>query len=128
MIKDSENKQFQYVIVYKLDRFSRNWYDSVIHKRTLRKNGVKVISATELILDTPEGIILESMIKRLSEYYSAELAQKVKRGLNESRLKGNFTGGIAIFGYYLKDKKLYINKLEAEIVKKFLLMYVMESY
>lgn len=68
------------------------------------------------------------MIKRLSEYYSAELAQKVKRGLNESRLKGNFTGGIAIFGYYLKDKKLYINKLEAEIVKKFLLMYVMESY
>ena len=118
MIKDSENKQFQYVIVYKLDRFSRNRYDSAIHKRTLRNNGVKVISATELILDTPEGIILESMIEGLSEYYSAELAQKVKRGLNESRLKGNFTGGVVIFGYYLKDKKLYINELEAEIVRK----------
>lgn len=118
MIKDSENKQFQYVIVYKLDRFSRNRYDSAVHKRTLRNNGVKVISATELILDTPEGIILESMIEGLSEYYSAELAQKVRRGLNESRLKGNFTGGVVIFGYCLKDKKLYINEHEAEIVRK----------
>lgn len=58
------------------------------------------------------------MIEGLSEYYSAELAQKVKRGLNESRLKGDFTGGVVIFGYYLKDKKLYINELEAEIVRK----------
>ena len=118
MIKDSENKQFQYVIVYKLDRFSRNRYDSAVHKKTLRNNGIKVISATEHILDTPEGIILESMIEGLSEYYSAELAQKVRRGLKKSRLKGNFTGGIVIFGYYLKNKKLYINKPEAEIVKK----------
>lgn len=118
MIKDSENKQFQYVIVYKLDRFSRNRYDSAVHKKTLRNNGVKVISATELILDTPEGIILESMIEGLSEYYSAELAQKVRRGLKKSRLKGNFTGGIVIFGYYLKNKKLYINEPEAEIVRK----------
>ena len=74
MIKDLDNKQFQYGIVYKLDRFSRNRYDSAIHKITLRNNGIKVISTTELILDTPEGIILERMIEGLSEYYSAELA------------------------------------------------------
>lgn len=101
-----------------MDRFSRNRYDSAVHKKTLRNNEVKVISATKLILDTPERIILESAIERLSEYYSAELAQKVKHELDESRLKGNFTGGIVIFGYSLKDKELYINELEAEIVRK----------
>ncbi len=63
MIKDSEKKQFDVVLVYKLDRFSRNKYESTIHKKTLRDNGVKLISAMENIPDTPEGIILESLLE-----------------------------------------------------------------
>ena len=47
--------------VYKLDRFSRNKYETAIHKKALRDNGVKVLSAMENIPDTPEGIILESL-------------------------------------------------------------------
>ena len=45
------------------------------------------------IPDTPEGIILESLLEGMAEYYSAELSQKVKRGMNQTRQKGNFTGG-----------------------------------
>lgn len=63
MLKDSANKEFNYVLVYKLDRFARNRYDSAINKATLKKNGVKVLSACEQITDSPEGIILESMIE-----------------------------------------------------------------
>ena len=63
MISDSYRREFDYVIVYKLDRFSRNRYDSAINKKILRNNGVKVISATEMITDTPEGIIMESMLE-----------------------------------------------------------------
>lgn len=63
MLKDSADKSFEFVIVYKLDRFARNRYDSAINKATLKKNGVKVLSACEQITDTPEGIILESMIE-----------------------------------------------------------------
>ena len=51
------------VLVYKLDRFSRNKYESTIHKHTLKENGVKVLSAMENIPDTPEGIILESLLE-----------------------------------------------------------------
>lgn len=94
MIIDSSKKQWDYVIVYKLDRFSRNKYENAIHKKTLRDNGVKLLSAMENIPDTPEGIILESLLEGMNQYYSAELAQKVKRGMRESRLKGQFTGGI----------------------------------
>lgn len=118
MIKDSNKRQWDYVIVYKLDRFSRNKYETTIHKHTLNNNGVKVLSAMENIPDTPEGIILESLLEGMNQYYSAELSQKVHRGLNESYLKGNFTGGIQIFGYKVVDKKNVIDPAEADIVRE----------
>jgi len=118
MIKDSNKKQWDYVIVYKLDRFSRNKYETTIHKHTLSNNGVKVLSAMENIPDTPEGIILESLLEGMNQYYSAELSQKVNRGLKESYIKGQFTGGVQIYGYEVKDKKNYIHPVEGEIVKE----------
>ena len=51
------------VLVYKLDRFSRDKYESTIHKHTLKENGVKLVSAMENIPDSPEGIILESLLE-----------------------------------------------------------------
>lgn len=63
MIKDSARKEWDYVLVYKLDRFSHDKYATAIHKKTLRDNGVKVLSAMENIPDTPEGIILESLLE-----------------------------------------------------------------
>ena len=80
MIKDSANKQWKYVLVYKLDRFSRNKYESAIHKKTLKDNGVQVVSATEYLPDTPERVIMESMIEGMAQYYSEELSQKIRRG------------------------------------------------
>ena len=65
MIKDSSRKVWNYVIVYKLDRFSRNKYESTVHKRTLKNNGVKVITAMENTPDTPEGILLENLLEEL---------------------------------------------------------------
>lgn len=123
MIKDSEKKQFDAVLVYKLDRFSRNKYESTIHKKTLRDNGVKLISAMENIPDTPEGIILESLLEGMNQYYSAELAQKVNRGIRESWLKGNSTGGVCTYGYRVVDKKYVIEESEAEIVREVFTKY-----
>lgn len=102
--------------VYKLDRFSRNKYEMAMHKKTLRDNGIRLVSAMENIPDTPEGIILESLLEGMAEYYSAELSQKVRRGMNESRLKGQYTGGFVVYGYDLVNKKIVINEHEADIV------------
>ena len=118
MLHDSNKKGFEFVIVYKFDRFARSRHDSAVNKAILKKNGVKVISATELITDTPEGIILEGMLESFAEYYSVELSQKVKRGRKESRIKGNFVGGKVAYGYFVKDKKVYIHEQQAEIVKQ----------
>ena len=59
MIKDSDKKLFDIVLVWKLDRFARNRYDSARYKTQLKKNGVNLMSATEIISEGPEGIILE---------------------------------------------------------------------
>ena len=118
MIRDSAKRQWEVVIVYKLDRFSRNKFESTIHKKTLKDNSVKLVSAMENIPDTPEGIILESLLEGMNQYYSAELAQKVNRGIRESWLKGNSTGGKGYFGYNVVDKKYIIEDREAEIVRE----------
>ena len=123
MIKDSSRKEWNYVICYKFDRFSRNKYETAIHKKALKDNGVKVVSATEFVPDTPEGIIFESMLEGYAEYYSAELSQKIRRGNNESRRKGNLTGGKIPYGYKNVDKKAVIIPEEADIVR-----YIYERY
>ncbi len=116
MLKDSSKRQWDYVIVYKLDRFSRNKYESVVHKKTLKDNGIKLLSAMEQIPDTPEGTLMEALLEGFNQYYSEELAQKVNRGIRESWIKGNFTGGRIVFGYDVVDKKYVINQYEADIV------------
>ena len=116
MLKDSSKKQFQYVIVYKLDRFARNKVESVINKKTLQDNGVALLSAMERITDTPEGRMMETILEGFNQYFSEELTQKVNRGLRESWLKGNATGGHSVFGYDIIDKKYVPHPIEAPLV------------
>lgn len=117
MIKDSAKGLFDVIIVWKLDRFARNRYDSAHYKAQLRKYGVKVLSATENISEGPEGIILESMLEGMAEYYSAELSEKVIRGHTENALKCKYNGGTPTFGYVIdKDKCYQIDPHTAPVV------------
>ncbi len=118
MIADSRKKAFGYVIVYKLDRFARNRYDSAIYKHKLKQNNVKVISAMENIGDNPESLILESVLETSAEYYSLELAQKIKRGMRESALKGKFCGGGIPVGYKSIGGQLVLDEAKAPFVKR----------
>ena len=122
MIADSEKCSWDYVLVYKLDRFARNRYHSAIYKNKLKRNGVKVLSATEHIVDSPEGIILEGLLESMDEYYSAELGRKTKRGVRESVLKGR-NMFVAPYGYTKIDRKLVINDDQASNVRKIYAMY-----
>ena len=105
MIADSSKQAFDYVIVYQLDRFARNRYDSAFYKMKLKKNGVKVLSAKENITNDPAGIILESVLEGMAEYYSVELAQKVKRGMTENALAARWASGRIPFGYKVDAQK-----------------------
>ena len=118
MIEDSKKKEFEFVLVYQLDRFARNRYDSANYKMKLKKNGVRVLSARENISDDASGILMESVLEGMAEYYSAELSQKVKRGVRESLMKGNFTGGQVTYGYKIEGRKWVIDEEHAKFVRQ----------
>lgn len=123
MIADSAKQNWDYVVVWKLDRFSRNRNDSAIMKMRLRKNGVKVLSATEHLSDNPESILLESVLEGMAEFFSAELSQKVTRGMRESALKCHSVGGHVPLGYKIKDHKLVVDLDTAHIVQEAFALY-----
>lgn len=123
MIDDAASRQFEYVIVWKLDRFARNRYDSAIYKSKLKKCGVKVVSAMENITDSPEGIILEGLLESMAEYYSANLSENTIRGKRETAAKGFWNGGHPPLGYKVENRKLVEDEKTAPIVR-----YVFEQY
>ena len=119
MIEDSSKKQFQGVLVYQLDRFARNRYDSSHYKHKLKKNGVRVFSAKENISDDASGILMESVLEGMAEYYSVELGQKVKRGMGINADNCYYNGGTVPLGFKLVEvDSAYTDKMGRPIKKK----------
>jgi len=123
MISDSKKGLFQKVIVHRLDRFSRDKFDNAHYKRILKKNGVKVLSATETIPDDSTGVLMEYILEGFAEYYSVELSEKVKRGhyLNAEKFQAN--GACVPLGYKIVDKKYVIDEETAPIVVEIFTKY-----
>lgn len=118
MIDDSAKAEWSAVIIHKLDRFSRNRYDSAIYKRKLKENGVRVESVLEHLDDSPESVILESVLEGMAEYYSLNLGREVKKGHRENALKCLHNGGTPPYGYNVGPDGTYtINEHEAEAVR-----------
>lgn len=119
MINDSVHHAFQGVLVYQLDRFARNRYDSAIYKARLKKNGVRVMSAKENIADDASGILVEGVLESMAEYYSVELSQKIHRGMEINAKKCLSNGSNPGLGFKVdKDRRFYVDEKEAAIVRE----------
>ena len=127
MIIDSSRKTFQGILVYQLDRFSRNRYDSATYKLKLKKNGVRVISVRENISDDASGVLMETVLEGMAEYYSVELSQKIRRGMDINAEKCLSTGGNVALGFKIEDKRIVIDPVTAPVVVKIFEMYVAGS-
>ena len=125
LIEDSKKREFQCVVVHKFDRFARNRYDHAIYEKKLNDNGVKLLSVLEQLNDSPESVILKSVLTGMNEYYSLNLSREVKKGLNENALNCVHNGGIPPLGYNLdEDRKYVINEIEAETVRIIYKLYI----
>ncbi len=124
MLRDTAKKQFSVVIVWKVDRFGRNREEIAINKMRCRKNGVRVEYVAETIPQTPEGVILESVLEGFAEYYSLQLSQNIRRGRAESAEKCQSLGGAHPLGYTVgADKKYAIDEATAPTVRMIYTMY-----
>lgn len=124
MIADAQDGKFDVVIVWKIDRFGRNRQDIAIAKYKLKKAGVRLLYAAESVPEGPEGIVLESVLEGIAEYYSAELRQKVVRGIREAAKKGKFVGQSLPIGYKLDEHRhIVIDEETAPYIRKVFEMY-----
>jgi hypothetical protein len=134
MFADAETGAFQYIIVYKMDRFARNRNESRIFKSELAKHGVKVLSATENITDDEGGELYEMILEWNDEKYSQRLAKRIRDGLITSLENGTYTGGACVhFGYKLvptdrHGKKGVIHKVAIDDEQADILRYAFKEY
>lgn len=120
MVKESAGGTFDIVLVHKLDRFARNRKDSIGYRMELKRNGVSLISILEYLDDdSPESVILESVLEAMAEYYSKNLAREVRKGMKENALQCITTGGVPPFGYMLNPdtRKFEIDEYEGKAVR-----------
>ena len=118
MIHDSSLHLFDCVIVWKGDRFSRSRADAAKYKNILKKNNVRVLSATEANLTGAEAILIDGVNEAFAEYFCVELAEKVSRGMMQNAIDGKFNGGPIPFGYKKEGNKIVIDEERAEIVRR----------
>lgn len=118
MIADSAKREWDYVIVYTLDRFARDRYDSAIYKRELKNNGIRVLSAMEHLTDDPTGILMESILEGFAEYYSRELAQKTRRGMIDNAEKCLVNGPLPVCYERGPDGRYAIYEPEAMVFRE----------
>ncbi|MEH7355118.1 recombinase family protein [Neobacillus drentensis] len=115
----SELNQFDVVLVYKLDRLSRNVGDINYLLDTLEKNNVAFKSVTEPYdTTTAQGKLLINIFASLAQFEREQLAERTHMGMARKHEEGSRNGGRAPFGYYLdKDGNLAINEIEAKWVR-----------
>lgn len=110
--------------MYQLDRFARNRYDSAVNKSILKKNGVRVLSARENISDDASGILVEGVLESMAEYFSAELSQKIRRGMDINAEKCLSNSSNPDLGYTVdKERKFHINPETAPVVREIFEQY-----
>lgn len=125
MIAESASGEFDTVLVYALDRFARDRYDAAVYRKKLKDNGVRILSVTQPIDDSPEGVLIESLLEGLAEYYSKNLARGVMRGMRENAINCKAVGGICPTGYTIdrSTMKYVIDEEKAGIIREVFKLY-----
>lgn len=123
LIKDAEEKKFQVILVDQMDRFARNRGDAIYYKARLKKYKVELIFVSDnLISGDDDDFLREAFSEVLGEYYSKDLAKKVRRGQIQA-LKNNYHPcGNPPLGYLSiptgTHKKLIPDPVKASIIKE----------
>lgn len=109
---------FDVILVWKFSRFARSREDSIVYKSMLRKQcNIEVVSISEPMGEDKTSILMESMLEAMDEYYSINLAEEVRRGMEEKFRRG----GVVVappLGYIIKDGKYEIEESQAAIIRK----------
>ena len=119
MLLDIENGlEIDYVLVYKLSRFGRNAADILNSLEHIQSFGVNLICIEEGIDSSQtSGKLLISVLSAVAEIERENIIEQTMNGRKEKARQGGWNGGFAPYGYFLKDKQLFIQENEADAVR-----------
>lgn len=110
-------RPFDVILLWKFSRFARNREDSIVYKSMLRKQcGIDVISISEQLGEDKTSILIEALIEAMDEYYSVNLAEEVRRGMNEKFSRGEVVSQPP-FGYKMGNGFFVPDEVNAPIVQ-----------
>lgn len=110
-------KPFDVILLWKFSRFARNREDSIVYKSMLRKQcGIDVVSISEQLSEDKTSVLIEALIEAMDEYYSLNLAEEVRRGMNEKFSRGGVVSQPP-FGYRMQDGIFFPDETAAPIVQ-----------
>lgn len=127
MLRELERLRPEVLILWKVDRMGRNREEVAINKYKCKRAGCKVVYTAESIPDSPEGVILESVLEGMAEYYSLQLSQNVRRGQMLNAEKCQSVGGSTPLGYKIINKKYELDESGAAIVREIFRLYLAGS-
>jgi site-specific DNA recombinase len=84
------DRDVQVVVVHKVDRFARNLEDHVTVRALLRRLGVELVSVVEPLDDSPQGRLTEGIHALMAEFYSANLAAEIRKGMTQKAKQGGW--------------------------------------
>lgn len=110
-------KPFDVILLWKFSRFARNREDSIVYKSMLRKQcGIDVVSISEQLSEDKTSILIEALIEAMDEYYSLNLAEEVRRGMQEKFSRGGVVSQPP-FGYRVQNGVFVPDEANAQIVQ-----------
>lgn len=124
MIEDSSTGLYERIVVYRFNSFFRQREKSVLYKGMLKRKGIRVLSVHEYIADDPSGVIVESFFEAMDEFYSLELSQKIKKGMDKNGEQCLCTGGNIALGFKVNQfRQFEVDPNTAPIVETVFEMY-----
>lgn len=124
LLSDCSKKIFEVVIVYSIDRFGRNLQQSLANAEKIEKdNDIMLVSATERFTNDPSGKFFRNIMMAYAQYYSDEMAVKIRRGMDYNAENCLYNGGGVPMGYKILNKRFEIDDNTAPIVRSIFEMY-----
>ncbi|WP_264330995.1 recombinase family protein [Wolbachia endosymbiont (group B) of Erebia ligea] len=118
LFEDVKGGEIDCVVVYTLDRLSRETKDSIEVTSFFRRHRVNFVAVTQIFdNNTPMGKFVQTVLSGAAQLEREMIVERVKNKIATSKEQGLWMGGTLPFGYDVKDKELIINEKEAKIVR-----------
>ncbi|WP_425384679.1 recombinase family protein [Wolbachia endosymbiont (group A) of Sturmia bella] len=125
LFEDVKKGEVDCVVVYTLDRLSRETKDSIEVTSFFRRHRVNFIAVTQIFdNNTPMGKFVQTVLSGAAQLEREMIVERVKNKIATSKEQGLWMGGTLPLGYDAKDKELIINEKEAKLVKHIFERYI----